>query len=897
MDPAVTVTQEQENDPQSLLDHASGLLDTDPQKVLDLLAYFEDLHPDPAQLAGANFLRGCALQNLGRNPEAVEAFEKAQPDFPAEFKGAGFYLRQAISLNGTNQSQKALDAITLAEKVPEPPAPGSEGQGVFLLQKGIALLGVGQPKLALETLRSAATMVPPGVTASNCWLQTGRALDALGESDQALEAFDRSLAEALADPAAAIIRILAAFQKASLLYRLRQYQKALEALEVALADFQKTHPAGLPSNFDITLLISKENLLILLRQYDKAVAPLEEAESRHPELRTDVSFWVQKANAYFYARRFPEALAPPPPEIANHPMVLALRGFIFNTSGDLDNGRLELQRAAAAAANGDDALAWTGVGLAQAGLLNYQAAVEALEKARSLNPTLAASDPTVSYALGTSYVALQRYTEGWEVLKDLPDTDDMLLAKALALQGLNQASQALQMMQRIQPPVPATPLLSALSYWIVLGSSLGAVERTEESLKVFATAGALAQQPAGAPLRLSAAVGQASALIKLGRRDEAEKLLVQATVEPPVVGTPRPGSGWWLLGGLLADEEKFEAALRAANRAQILEPDNVDIRLSKGKTLLNLEDYRQAEDVYRQALAMARGDHDRFEALIGQAIALHSLDRHEKSIDVFRDAFSIAPDDISRADSRIWVGLGKAYNSLDRLQTALRSFQEGWRLDPGPKKSSDLALGISAILLGQKRDREAADFLQEAEQRAAPHPDLGLNLGIALYRLKQSSAAQQAWQRAADAGSQRAKDYLEQIPKAAPDPGDLMSYWFGDAASPWRRMFGGLLAFLILFVAALPVISKDAVHWLRWLNTGENYKLGWICLVPLVLVFLSPVLKKISLGLGPVKLEAATPEVSAKPNMDMLLEKLQSDVRVGVSSSPGGGGIGALGKL
>src|ERR1019366_1510079 len=195
-------------------------------------------------------------------------------------------------------------------------------------------------------------------------------LDALGESDEALKAFDHSFAEAPPDTAAALLRVLAAFQKASLLNRLQQNEKSLEALHAALAEFQKTHPAGLPPAFEATLLISKANLLVLLRRYDEAAAPLEEAEKARPELRTEVSFGVQKATAFFSARRFQEALAPPPPEIANHPMVLALRGFIFNSAGDLDSGRAELLRAAASAANcGDDAMAWTGVGLAQSGLL------------------------------------------------------------------------------------------------------------------------------------------------------------------------------------------------------------------------------------------------------------------------------------------------------------------------------------------------------------------------------------------------------------------------------------------------------------------------------------------------------------------------------------------------
>jgi hypothetical protein len=100
-----------------------------------------------------------------------------------------------------------------------------------------------------------------------------------------------------------------------------------------------------------------------------------------------------------------------------------------------------------------------------------------------------------------------------------------------------------------------------------------------------------------------------------------------------------------------------------------------------------------------------------------------------------------------------------------------------------------------------------------------------------------------------------------------------------------------LLTFLILFVAALPVISKDATHWLRWLNTGDNYKLGRICLVPLVLIFPAPVLTKISFGLGPVKLEAATPGGTAKPTADEILEKMQP------ATAPLGGPQSTAGRM
>jgi len=305
MEPAIGAKQEEDN-AKSLLERASGLLETDPQQALALLTPFENLHPDPPELAEAQFLRGCALQNLGDQKGALDAFEKAEADLPSELKGPIFHLRRAISSNELQDPKNALDA--LAEQTSAAFHLDDASRGILFMQKGIALLGLNDPKGALEALNTASTLVQPGLAASNCWLQTGRALDALGRSEEALKAFDRSLAEAPPGNAAAAIRILDDFQKANLLNRLQQNQKSLEALQAALDDFQKSNPVGLPSTFETTLLISKANLLILLRQYDKAAAPLEQAEKGHPELRTDVSFWVLKSNAYFYARRFEEAL-------------------------------------------------------------------------------------------------------------------------------------------------------------------------------------------------------------------------------------------------------------------------------------------------------------------------------------------------------------------------------------------------------------------------------------------------------------------------------------------------------------------------------------------------------------------------------------------------------------
>jgi tetratricopeptide (TPR) repeat protein len=949
---------------QPLLEQAFALVERDPEQALALLDSLAALNPDPSQRAMASYVRGRALQTLGRHRDALNAFQEAQSNLREEFKGPGFYLNQAVSWNALLDPQRALEAITHAEQAPQQfPAESSErgllllhkgialtgvGQaklalealraavtlvprgaavrscwlqiglalnalgefeeavkaldsaiaeappesaehGILLLQKGIALLGAGQPKLALEVLRPAVTLVPGGVARSNCSLQIGAGLNALGQFEEAAKALDRAIAEAPPGAAAAHLRILAQSQKAIAWSQMRDAQKALEAVEAALHELRETHSAGLPPGFETTLLVSKANVLTLLQRNEEVPALLEEAQRASPALGIDVQFWVLKVNAYFLAGRFKEALAEAPAEIAGHPLVLAIGGSILSATGDWEGGRQRLRSATTASRLGNDALAWTGVGLAELALYHWKAAIDAFERARGLSP-LVAGDPNVSTALGMSFSALERYQEAWELVKDLPDTDDTLLVKAITLQGLGQSPQALQTLERVSSPGPATPPQSALSYWLLKGGLLLASDRSEESLTAFETASTLAEQPANAPLRGAAAVGRASALIKLKRSNDALELLAKFTAKPPVPDSPRPGAAWWLMGGVLAEKEHFEEALRAVTRAQSLEPENGDFLISKGKTLFNLEDYKAAEAAFKQALGLARTDADRFEALIGQGNALNSLELYEAAIEVFRQALSIAPDTL-RADHRLWVGLGESYRSLGRYQAALRTFQEGWRLDAGPKKSSNLALGVAAMLIEQKRDGEAVDFLREAQQKAEPEPGIDLNLGIALYRLKQSAAAQQAWRRAASAGSQQATEYLEDMPKAAPDPGDLMGYWFGAAAPLWRRITGGLVAFLIAIAAILPIISKNALIGLRWLNTGDDYKMGWITLVAFLLIFLAPVLKSISLDVGPVKLEAATPEVTSKPNMDALLEKLQAgaSIAVGPQSAPGQG--------
>jgi tetratricopeptide (TPR) repeat protein len=849
--------------------------------ALTTLKPLDALPPNDEAAATLWFWRGRALQGLGENQGASEAFERAAPNLPQPLKSAAFYL-DAVSLNELPLPHRALQAVAQAESSPL----DAEDRGLVLIEKGKALLAAGDAQGALGALIEATTRLEPGVALSNCWLQIGVAHNAQKEPEQAVEAFDHSLATAPAGAEAAHIRMIAGLNKAVAENQLQRPEKALAALDVALADFDK-HPGVLPETFKATLLVSRANMLTVLRRFDEARAALVAAEAANPGLSNDLQFWVTKTNVALFAGHPEDALAPPPAEIAEHPLVMATRGAIQNATGNFTEGQNSLRRAADCAPNcGDDPLKLVGAGLAELTLYQWQAAADTLQKARQLSPMLA-SDFSVGYSLAVALLALERYKEAWAVLEGLPDTNDTLQAKATALEALGNGAGALRTMERVTAPDASSPVPSVLSYWLWRGNLMLAFGRFTEALEAFGKAIDSSAQPAGAPLRTMAAAGKASALIRLGQRDEALAWLAEFTAGWSSSSGPRPGSAWWLMGALLAEKEQFEDALRAVNLAQALEPNSEDILLSKGRALLNLEDYQQAEVTFEQAWPLARKEKEQFEALVGMGAALNGRELCEKAIERFRQALSLASEE-TRKDSRLWFGLGEAYRSLGRTETALRTFQEGWRLSS--MKSVDIALALAGLLLDEQRDREARDFLASAHREDARDPRVDLSLGVALYRLKDNAGAQAAWQRAKKHGSQKAAEYLESIPKPTPDPGDLLGYWFGDTAPQVRRVAGAVLVFLILIAATLPIIGKDAIHWLRWLNTGENYKMGWITLAVLLLAFLAPILKSIKLDVGPVKLEAATPDVTAKPNVDLLLEKLKAGgLPAGVQSAAGAG--------
>ena len=179
---------------------------------------------------------------------------------------------------------------------------------------------------------------------------------------------------------------------------------------------------------------------------------------------------------------------------------------------------------------------------------------------------------------------------------------------------------------------------------------------------------------------------------------------------------------------------------------------------------------------------------------------------------------------------------------------------------------------MGSALLDQKRDKEALDFLTKAKSEAEADPRIDFNRGVALYRLKKRGEARQAWKAAADNGLQRAAEYLQELEKRGAQSGVWIDFWFSGNSGWYRRLFGILLIFMLSLVSMLPIIKKDSLASVPWLNTGQEWTVIATPLLVLGILLALPSLS--SLSVGPVKLEPKPSHPESAPAAEAGFEAL-----------------------
>lgn len=861
--------------------------------------------------------KGVALLTLKAFGEAVEVLRRSAELLPDGLEKSLAYMNESFGLSGLNQPKEALAALDKAAAI----APQNWIRGRIGLEQGAILNNLSRHAEAEAPLDRALEFLPSeGGLAhlrAQAWFQKGVTLNSLLRRDEAIEAFDK-MAEVTAELPPPMVAT-ASFHKAVAQNILGRHQEALatfatsetELLQSPLAPwvhFQKaiafdalgqsdaalaeltaaSESAEQPGAMQIPVAtLSYQKAVALMKQgrAEEALAALDEAAKADPGLLDNLKFWLTHAILCFQLNRLEEVIAPSSAVLADHPLVLAFQGNAFVALGRLPEAMDAWQKALSpeGTPRAKEADAWMGFGMARMFGKEAREGLAALDRAVALDPNLD-HDPNIRMLRALGLASAGRHEEALESTKGALDIEPVWLVRGIALGALNRPKEALEAFENglaVAKKSPSQALANVYTASIGLQKGLLLVRTDQNSLALEAF-----EQAMESGLKISEAdpnyimsvLGKGWALDKLGRLDKAEHSLGEAAELSKALpdSFPHRGVACWSFGEFLLRQEREEEAIQAFTQSLVMQPDNVDSLLGRGRAYLALEDFERAEADFANARNMARDDQDVFDALLDHGQSLNRLNRNDEALTVYREAVRFLSKEV-RQKWRLWLNLGETYQELGRQQAALRAFQQGWRQDKRPKKSSSLALGIGAMLLETKRDEEALVFLQEAKRKAEPDGRLDFNLGLAYYRRQQPEKARGAWADAAKKNVAQAEEVLRETEgkqAASAASTNWMHCWFGKEQTRSRKFAGALLIFLLALVCALPLLKEDC---LPWLNTGRDWTTTVTAVVVLVLLILLPTVKRLSFSKDSleVEIEPERPETSpVGPTSESLLRRL-----------------------
>ncbi len=163
----------------------------------------------------------------------------------------------------------------------------------------------------------------------------------------------------------------------------------------------------------------------------------------------------------------------------------------------------------------------------------------------------------------------------------------------------------------------------------------------------------------------------------------------------------------WVKAGRDALYRKdFEAAYDALTRALIERPEDGDIQLSMGDALLGLSQFAGALKHYRAAPASAQS----FAGIVLSKAALGASEDVEVDLN--------AALEINLSDTRLWLALGRFYDSEDRSLEAQSTYVQALKF------GADHAVIVNSLGMSLLRAGRQAQALEKFQQANAIAPDV-----------------------------------------------------------------------------------------------------------------------------------------------------------------------------
>jgi protein O-GlcNAc transferase len=211
----------------------------------------------------------------------------------------------------------------------------------------------------------------------------------------------------------------------------------------------------------------------------------------------------------------------------------------------------------------------------------------------------------------------------------------------------------------------------------------------------------------------------------------------EALARAVLADDPRDPGGLHLLGTLAFVGKQPQASLELLQQAAAIEPENDEIRMAMGNTLMILGRLDDAAAAYAQVIAKRP---DNLLALRNMAAALRAQGQLAESIETARKFVAQRPD-----VAEMQVMLAQTLQQAGRLEEAVRVYETAVMLRPGDAE----LLNMQAIALsGVGRFEQAIATCNQAIALRPRFPEAFINLGNALHDRGYREAAMEAYRQA-----------------------------------------------------------------------------------------------------------------------------------------------------
>jgi predicted O-linked N-acetylglucosamine transferase (SPINDLY family) len=229
-----------------------------------------------------------------------------------------------------------------------------------------------------------------------------------------------------------------------------------------------------------------------------------------------------------------------------------------------------------------------------------------------------------------------------------------------------------------------------------------------------------------------AALQKALRIYREGRLEQAEAVYLAI-----IAKAPDYFDAHLMLGDVLAELQRHDAAIASYDRALQIKPDNTEALYNRGNSLLHLNRNEEAAASYDRALASTP---DHVYALYNHGNALLGLGRREEAIASYDQALAVAP-----GYAEAWNNRGNALLELKRFGEALSSFERALAIAPDYVQA---LYNRGNALWGLVRREEAIAGYARALAIEPHYVDALYNRGNVLLELERYDAAVASYDRA-----------------------------------------------------------------------------------------------------------------------------------------------------